>query len=139
MTTKKQQPLSVAEYITRAIDLSGKTQAEICDALEYPNRNVITLFKQGKTKLPINKVRAMAIVLGVDPAHLLKLVMNEYMPDAWKVIDEVLGDKFVTKSQKDFQRIVSEELKGADVDFDDPEFNGAIRHVLKDYNKRTDK
>jgi transcriptional regulator with XRE-family HTH domain len=136
---RKKEQLTVAEYLTRAIDMSQKTQAEICDALGYPNRNVITLFKQGKTKLPINKVRAMAIVLGLDPANLLRMVMNEYMPDAWRVIEEVVGDRLVTRSQQEFERLALEETGNADLDFSDPKFNAAMRQVLKDYSKRTDK
>jgi transcriptional regulator with XRE-family HTH domain len=131
--------LSVAEYLGQVIDLSGKTQTEICEALGYSNRNIVTLFRQGKTKLPVNKVRAMAIVLGLDPANLLRMVMTEYMPDAWKVIEEILGDRFVTRTQREFERLALEEAGTADLDFDDPKFNTAIRGVLKEYGKRTDK
>jgi transcriptional regulator with XRE-family HTH domain len=139
MTTKKQiKPLTVAEYITRAIDLSGKSQAELCDALGYPNRNVITMFKQGRTKLPVNRVRALAIALGVDPAVLLRLVMNEYSPEAWQVIEDTLGEKIVTKAQRDFDRLVKEEVESGEVNFDDPAFNAVMRQALKEYNKRRD-
>jgi hypothetical protein len=143
MTTKQAKAratkLTVAEYLERAIEMSGKTQRQLTQELGYENPNIITMFKQGKSKLPINKVGAMARSLGLDPANLLRVVMTEYMPEAWAVIEDVVGQRFVTQAQTDFQRLVDEETEGAGADLSDPVLSTAIRAALKQHHKHPTK
>lgn len=68
------------------------SQKEIAQHLGYKNANVITMFHQGRTKLPINKVGLMADALKTDKRFLLDLAMTEYMPDAWVAIKECLSE-----------------------------------------------
>lgn len=82
---------SFAQYLAQQIELSGKKQREIAEALGYERPNIITMFKQGSTKVPIEKVPALAKVLGLDPAHLLSLAMQEYLPDVYKTVQETFG------------------------------------------------
>ena len=81
---------TVAAYLTQAIEESGKLQREIAQELGYDNQNVITMFKLGLTKLPLNKVGPMAKALGVDPGYLLQVVMQEYMPETWFSVREIM-------------------------------------------------
>lgn len=86
------------EYLGHQIELSGKKQREIAEALGYERPNIITMFKQGQTKVPIEKVPALARALGLDPAHLLSLAMKEYMPEVYKTVQETLG-RTVSKNE----------------------------------------
>lgn len=95
----KAKRISVAEYLTQQINICGKSQKEIADEVGYDKPNVITMFKQGKTKLPINKVGLFAKALGVDPIHLLRIAMSEYMPDTWDVIEGLLGKTLVSNEE----------------------------------------
>ena len=56
--------MSVAEFIAAQIAMSDKTQREIALALGYDKPNIITMFKQGLTKIPLNKVAPLARVGG---------------------------------------------------------------------------
>lgn len=49
------------------------------------------MFKQGKTKIPINKAGPLAKAVGADPAHFVRIAMQEYMPDALAAVEEHLG------------------------------------------------
>ena len=49
------------------------------------------MFKKGDTKLPFNKVAAMANALNTDPRYLLRLVISEYDPEVWAVIVQIMG------------------------------------------------
>lgn len=80
------------EYLTKQIALCGKSQIEISEEIGYTKPNIITMFKQGKTKVPIDKVESLAKAIGVDPAHMLMLAMTEYMPQTWEVIGSILGN-----------------------------------------------
>lgn len=73
--------ITVAQYLSGAIGISGKTQRQIAQEIGYENPNVITMFKQGKTRLPVYKVPVVASSLGVDPTDLLRIVLSEYEPE----------------------------------------------------------
>lgn len=48
---------AVAREITRMVNSSEKTQHEIAHELGLERSNIITMFKQGRTKLPLNSKR----------------------------------------------------------------------------------
>lgn len=107
--------LSVAEFLTLKIDNSDKSQSEIASELGYPNPNIITMFKQGRTKVPVPKVPAIAKALDLDPLLLMKIVLSEYSPDTWAAIEYVLGNNVVTNSEMDIINTVREAAGGLEV------------------------
>ena len=80
-----------AEHLTKLIERSPKTQREIALECGYSKSNLITMFKQGLTKVPIEAVPKLAKALDEDPAVLLRMALREYMPAALKTIEEYLG------------------------------------------------
>lgn len=107
--------VAVSDYLTQQIAISGKSQKDIAEELEYPKQNIITMFKQGKTKIPLNKVPKFAKVLGLDPVHLLRLTMSEYSPETWDTIEQVLGGYLVTANEAEILNIIRETAQGLDV------------------------
>ena len=79
--------MTVAQFLTMKIDESGKTQREIATEVGYDAANVITMFKQGSTKLPLNTVGPIARALDVDPVFLLRLAFNEYFPETFEAVE----------------------------------------------------
>lgn len=108
--------ITVAKYISQQLVMCGKSQIEVANEIGYDNPNVITMFKQGKTKLPIVKVKLLAKSLAVDPVFLLKLVMTEYMPDTWDVVSEILGGSIVTESEERILAIIHQADGGLAVE-----------------------
>ena len=90
---------TVAEFLTHAIALSGKTQKLIADELGYDNANIISMFKQGVSPVPLKKVGPLAIALYIDPVSFLRLVMLEYMPETFEAIEDVLSIPLLTKKE----------------------------------------
>lgn len=82
---------TVAEYLAHQLRVCGMTQKQVAEAAGFPNPNVISMMKRGQTKVPLDKVPALARALGVDPAHFLRIVMLEYTPENWKAVQEALG------------------------------------------------
>lgn len=107
--------ITVAQYLEQQINLCDKSQKQIADETGYEKPNIITMFKQGKTKLPVNKVPAFAKALGVDPIHLLRVVMGEYMPDTWEVLDQMIGDTLISRDEAIVLTVVRETAGGYDV------------------------
>lgn len=78
-------------YLDRLINISPKTQNQIAQEVGYDKSNIITMLKQGTTRLPLERVPAMARALQQDPAEMLRLWMRDYMPEALVVIEDTLG------------------------------------------------
>jgi len=97
--------ITVADYISQQIDLSGKSQLEIAREAGFNKPNIITMIKQGKTKLPMSKVGPMARALGVDPKHLYRLVMQEYEPDTWEALQDIIFTPSLTLTQNEVEII----------------------------------
>lgn len=103
--------ITVAEYLTAQIELCGKTQLEIARELGFEKPNVITMFKQGKSKLPIGRVGKMAKALGVDPKFLYALAMSEYEPETWAALEEanIFGEGVIVfENEKEILKLVRE-------------------------------
>lgn len=88
------------EFLANQIAISGKQQNEIASELGYDKPNIITMFKKGQTKVPIEKVPALAKAIGVDQAFLLRMAMNEYMPETMRAIEKVFGT-ILTDNEED--------------------------------------
>lgn len=107
--------ISIAEYISQQIAFCGKSQKDIAEEMGYTKPNIITMFKQGKTKIPVNKVPAFAKAIGVDQIHMLRLVMNEYMEDTWGVIELLLGGNLLSASERSVIDLLRKESEGLDI------------------------
>jgi transcriptional regulator with XRE-family HTH domain len=113
----KKSKITVAQYIEQLIALSGKTQTQIAEEVGYDKPNVITMIKQGKTKLPINKVGLFAQALGIDPVYLLRATMSEYMPDTWQSIETLFQSTLVTQNELKILKTIREASNGRDIEF----------------------
>lgn len=87
------------DRIAALVNISPKKQLEIAEELGYKQPNIITMFKQGRTKVPIGKVGQLAIALGADPAHLTRMALQEYMPETYEAIKHDLG-QMLTEDEK---------------------------------------
>lgn len=69
-----------------------KDQAEIASEAGFINVNMLSIIKSGGTRLPIDRVPALAKALDVDPARLLQLAIEQLAgATAARTFDEVLG------------------------------------------------
>lgn len=100
------KPRNVAEYISWQIQLCGKSQTDIAREVGFDKPNVITMIKQGKTKVPLAKIGSMAKALEVDPVHFMKLVLSEYLPDLMDVIQEITAQPLITQNEMEFIKVI---------------------------------
>lgn len=111
----KKPRITVSEYLTQQIMISGVAQKEIAEGLGYDKPNIITMFKQGRTKIPLNKVAPLAKILGVDPIHFLRLAMTEYSPETWEVLEGMLGQRLTSTHEQEILTIIRDAAGGHDV------------------------
>ena len=109
--------ITVAKYLEQQLAICGRPQKEIAADCGYPNANIITMFKKGSSKLPIEKVGLMAGALGSDPAYLLQLTMVEYHPEAWREIEAILGsDRIITQNEFSLVKLIRQHAEGGPID-----------------------
>ena len=84
---------AIAKYIDKKIDeLKGvKTQREIAAEIEYDKPNMISMFKRGEARVPLDKIPLLSKALGVDPAHMFRLALEQYWPDRGDIIAKLFG------------------------------------------------
>jgi transcriptional regulator with XRE-family HTH domain len=111
----------------------GMTQREIAEALGYERANIISMFKTGVTRVPLDKVPALAQALEADPTAMLRLWMSEYAPEILRVLDEYM-DPTVSKVEREW-------LTGLRTMFPEslPPFDEVVEDALKPLAKRRGK
>ena len=93
-TTGPHYGTELTEFVGRRIlELRNKkTQKEIAFAAGFTSPNMLTMIKQGISKLAIDRVGTLAAALEVDPKYLLRLALAQQGNETMlRVYDEVLG------------------------------------------------
>ena len=90
---------NVAQYLSKKIKESGKKQSEISRQVGYINPNIITMFKQGRTRIPLDKIGPIATALEINPGDLFHRVMAEYMPETFEALLPFLGSASLTHQE----------------------------------------
>jgi hypothetical protein len=111
-STKPQKPKTVAEYIDWQLSISEKRQFQVAEDSGFDKPNIITMIKQGKTKLPLEKIGRFAKAIGVDPVHLFKMCIKEYYPETSAEIEQMFGQPILTKNELD----ILEAIRSANVE-----------------------
>jgi hypothetical protein len=121
----------LTQYLAKRIDsLHGVvSQADIARALDYEKANIISMFKTGMTKVPLDKIPALAEVLRVDPAHLMKLGLEQYWPGRINILNQFF-EQMVTANELELVKAVREAAGDTDYKFR-PETLAEIRELVQ--------
>ncbi|WP_172122499.1 XRE family transcriptional regulator [Devosia sp. 919] len=76
-----------------------KSQAEIASQAGFTNVNMMSLIKSGSTRLPLDRVPALALALDVDPARLLQLALEQWAGSAAARAFESIFETIVTRNE----------------------------------------
>lgn len=106
--------LTVAEFLTTSLATSGKSQKDVAQELGYDNPNIINMFKQGLTKVPLNKIGSLAKALAVDPVFLFSMVMLEYAPETLVAIEEIFEASILTGNERNLITAYRKATHGTD-------------------------
>jgi hypothetical protein len=101
--------LSVAEFLTMAMKVSGKTDAELVDALELDNVSQVAQLRDGSMRMPMILIDRYVVAFAVDPTYLLLLALSEYFPEALEAL-MILGGGLVTANERYMLQDVREAL-----------------------------
>ena len=96
MTDASQRPFahtSIAKFLDERVEQlkPTKSQRQIAIDTGYDKPNMISMFKRGDTKVPLDKIPALAAALETDAAHLFRLALEQYWPDLDATIQKMIG------------------------------------------------
>lgn len=77
----------------------GIADSELALALGFAHEGVFKMIKQGRMKLPVNKVGHLAAALSLEPAEVLRLVMDDSAPGLLDIIKACLNPLDLTESE----------------------------------------
>lgn len=92
MRDRLEAKLEVAGFLEKIINRSSYSQKEIAEMCGFNSSNIISMLKQGATKVPVEKIPALAKALDIDRVEFFELVMKNYRPKEYEVIVEIFGD-----------------------------------------------
>jgi transcriptional regulator with XRE-family HTH domain len=82
---------NAAKFFAYYVDRSELNQREIAEAAGYRAPNIISMFKTGTTRIPVEKIPVLSRALHIDPKRFLREVMEEYQPTIWVVLQSIMG------------------------------------------------
>ena len=116
MPRKPHENTDLARYINRRVlELKGKkSQSEIAAAAGYVNQNMITMIKQGSSKVALDRVPALARALESDPAFVMRLALEQAIGQtAAEAVVEVFGEP-VTANEVGWLQAIREASNNTD-------------------------
>jgi len=94
MSKKPHEDTRLAKYIERRVlELKPKkSQLQIASEAGFPNPNMVTMIKNGSSKLALDRVPSMARALECDKAYLMRLALEQAVGDTvGQAIVEIFG------------------------------------------------
>lgn len=101
MNKASKKQISVTEFVEERLEAVGKTQRQVADEAGFDYPNVVSMMKQGRMKVPLNRISGLAKALEVDPVHMLRLVMEEHYPDLWEAVWEITQGGALTRNERE--------------------------------------
>ena len=80
-----------AEHLRKAIDASPKTQRELAKEAGFKHPNVLSMLKQGETKVPIARIPELADALEIPHLPFLMTAIEEYHPEVHQILLDYFG------------------------------------------------
>lgn len=127
LAIKPYQNTRLARFVTkRVLELRHrKLQVQIAQEAGFNTPNMLTMIKNGSSKLPLDRVPALAAALECDPAYLFRMALEQLdSPTTASAIDRIFG-AVVTENERDWL----EALRQAS-DHSDPRLTTRARNSL---------
>lgn len=108
----------MANWLNDNIDTlsGGKTNEELAEELGYERPNIISMWRTGRTRVPLDRVPKLADALGVSLPLLLTLWMDQYVTDKdYAKLTKLLA-RTVTDDEAALLEILRDQTKGRSFD-----------------------
>lgn len=120
---------AMVKFLSKRIDQLKPelTQREIAQRLGYRCINFVSMMETGAARVPFEKLPALAEILDVDPAHLVRLGLEQYWPEL-EVVSTVMSPS-ITKNEMALLRLIRKATNYADPEIT-PNHEAAVERVF---------
>ncbi len=101
MVSKQPPENRVYEMFFDEVERRGRDFAAIAKELEIDSVNVLVQCWKGRLIIPVSFVPGIAHFLGVDPAWLLRIYLEDSLPDTMKMIEQCGLSILLTERERD--------------------------------------
>lgn len=91
---------SFRAFLTDCQVRQKKSDQEMAEELGFSRAGVYTLIKTGAMKLPFSKVPLLAKALEQSPSDVLAVMLKDYCPELWEVVNKVWGPMDLSTNEK---------------------------------------
>ncbi|NOV31220.1 helix-turn-helix domain-containing protein [Methylomonas sp. ZR1] len=110
----KEAKAKVAAFVEKHVNRSKYSQKEIAEICGFNTPNIITMIKQGMTKVPIEKIPKLAQALDIDRVEFFDFVMRSYKPKEYEAILEIIGEP-ITEAEHKVIRLLRRHIPEGDL------------------------
>lgn len=118
-----------ADLLAYYIEQSPMTQSEIAQRLGYKHPNVLSMFKNGDSPVPIAKISALSKVLEIDERRFLRTALAEYHPGMFEVIESIEG-QILTDNEEVFLMRLRDDVPDEALAIDSDEKDRAMSYLV---------
>ena len=125
VNTDNTSPLTVAAFVKKCINASGKPIAEIERAMGATHRVNLKLVIDGKIKLPMMSVHKLARALKIDSMMLLRVWVHDYFPGMEDALFAADGLALLSPNEQKIIEAYRARVRDDDLElmtFEDPTF-----------------
>jgi len=122
----------LAVYLRKRIRELRSRKSQIQIAVEAgwaQSPNMLSMIANGASKMPIERVPALAKALGADTAHLLRLALLQHDKELWNTIERACG-MVLTRNEESLLTHIRRMSRHADPS-PTPKLLAALREVLE--------
>lgn len=99
---KRQQPANrVFEMLFDAIEQRGESFATVSKEYGLGSPGVLVQCWNGRLVIPVSFLPGIARLLNVDPAWLLRIYLEDHLPDTMKMIEQCGLSMMVTEKERE--------------------------------------
>jgi hypothetical protein len=83
--------MKVNQLLEIALEHSKKSQKQVALECGFAKPNIMTMLKQGQTRIPLTRIPALAGALELDARDLMEACLNEYHPELFATLKRIYG------------------------------------------------
>jgi hypothetical protein len=119
-------PMSL--FIDEMMEDHGLTDKVVAIRLGYSQPSMIRMFRDGRVKVPFEKIPDLADAIGADRRGLMDRALREYLPGL--ITGLVRTYRTLTDNELEIVNLIRELSRGSDPGLDDGQLRSALQGVL---------
>lgn len=101
---------ALADWFNRNLDrLTDMTNEEIADKLGYSRPNIISMWRTGRTRIPLDRLKPLSDILGVEMITLLPLWLEQYIDKEGYQLVEEASKRMVTQDEAELIAVIRDQ------------------------------